>query len=104
MIMFVGAGFIANGIFGEPVLEAVVRAFSVSLPFFTVMFMALQAAQGFQTMKHDTLVKDVQHPSLNLALILVTGSPWPRSGPPSRRPSHTGEKLEVRSPMDGVAA
>lgn len=69
--MFFGAGFVANDVFGEPFLEAVIRAFSVCLPLLTTMGIALHATQGFQTMKYETYVQNVQHPLLNLVLIVV---------------------------------
>ncbi len=70
-LIFFGAGFLAEGVFGKPSLEAVIRVFSVSLPFFTVMSMALWATQGFQTVKYDTYVQQVQRPLLNLVLVLI---------------------------------
>jgi O-antigen/teichoic acid export membrane protein len=70
-LMFFGAGFLANRIFGEPLLETVFRAFSVSLPFLTVMNIALWATQGFQTMKYTTYVQELQRPLLNLVLVVI---------------------------------
>ena len=54
-----------------PSLEAVIRAFSVPLPFFTVMSLALWATQGFQTVKYDAYVQQIQPPLLNLVLVLI---------------------------------
>jgi O-antigen/teichoic acid export membrane protein len=70
-LLFVGAGFIAERIFDKPFMETMIRAFSVSIPFFTVMSMALWATQGFQTVKYQTYVQDVLRPLVNLALIGV---------------------------------
>ena len=69
VLMFVGAGFLAR-VFNEPFLETVFRAFSVSIPFFTLMSMALWATQGFQTMKYTTYVQYVLRPLLSLVLIV----------------------------------
>ena len=71
VLMFLGAGFLANGVFGEPFLETIFAAFSVSVPFFTLMSMALWATQGFQTVKYATYVQYVVRPLLNLALIMA---------------------------------
>jgi len=70
-LIFFGAGFLAESVFSKPSLEAVIRAFSVSLPFFTVMSLALWATQGFQTVKYDAYVQQVQRPLLNLVLVLI---------------------------------
>jgi O-antigen/teichoic acid export membrane protein len=71
VLLFVGAGFLAVKVFNEPFLETVFRAFSVSVPFFTVMSMALWATQGFQTVKYTTYVQYVVRPLLNLVFIVV---------------------------------
>ena len=70
ILIFLGAGFLAD-LFSQPFLETVFRAFSVAVPFFTVMSMALWATQGFQTVKYTTYVQYVVRPLLNLALIVV---------------------------------
>jgi O-antigen/teichoic acid export membrane protein len=69
--IFFGAGLLADRIFHEPSLEAVFRIFAVSLPFWTVMIIALRATQGFQTMKYVTYVEEIQRPLLNLVLIVA---------------------------------
>src|ERR671911_482968 len=71
ILLFLGAGFLAERIFDRLFLETVIRTFSVSVPFFTVMSMALWATQGFQTVKYQTYVQDVVRPVLNLAFIAV---------------------------------
>jgi O-antigen/teichoic acid export membrane protein len=70
-LMFFGAGFLANRVFGKPFMETIFAAFSVSVPFFTVMSMALWATQGFQTVKYASYVQNMLRPLLNLALIVV---------------------------------
>ena len=71
ILLFIGAGFLAERIFDKPFLETMIRAFSVSVPFFTVMSIALWATQGFQTVKYQTYVQDVVRPILNLAFMAV---------------------------------
>lgn len=70
--MFFGAGFLA-GLFGqpslEPFLETLLKGFSFSVPFLTVMSMALWATQGFQTVKYSTYVQQVIQPLAALGLI-----------------------------------
>jgi O-antigen/teichoic acid export membrane protein len=70
VLLFFGAGFLAE-VFNNPFLETVFKAFSVSVPFFTLMSMALWATQGFQTVKYATYVQYVVRPLLNLVLIVV---------------------------------
>ena len=69
VILFLGAGFLADRVFDKPFLETMFRAFSVSIPFFTVMSMALWATQGFQTVKYQTYVQDVLRPIVNFVFI-----------------------------------
>lgn len=71
VLLFVGAGFLADVVFGKPFLETTIRGFSVAIPFFTVMSTALFATQGFQTVKHATYVEHVARPLVNLALVVV---------------------------------
>jgi O-antigen/teichoic acid export membrane protein len=71
ILLFLGAGFLAERVFDKGFLETMIRAFSVSVPFFTIMSMALWATQGFQTVKYQTYVQDVVRPVLNLAFIAV---------------------------------
>ena len=71
VLLFFGAGFLAIRVFDEPFLETVFKAFSVSIPFFTVMSMALWATQGFQTVRYTTYVQYVVRPLLNLVFIVV---------------------------------
>lgn len=69
--IFLGAGLLAEGVFSEPALTAVFRAFSVSIPFFTVMSVALAATEGFQTVKYSTLVREIIQPAAHLILIVA---------------------------------
>jgi O-antigen/teichoic acid export membrane protein len=71
VLLFLCAGFLADKVFDKPFLATMFRTFSVSVPFFTVMSMALWATQGFQTVKYQTYVQDVMRPVLNLAFIAV---------------------------------
>jgi O-antigen/teichoic acid export membrane protein len=69
--MFFGAGFLAETVFDKPFLETMFRVFSLALPFFTLMSMTLWTIQGFQTVRHATIVKQILRPLANLALIFV---------------------------------
>ena len=71
VLLFLGAGFLAERVFDKPFLETMFRAFSVSVPFFTVMSMALWTTQGFQTVKYQTYVQDVLRPAVNLVFVAV---------------------------------
>jgi len=71
ILMFLGAGFLADTVFGKPALEIPLRAFSVSVPFLTLMSMALWATQGFQTVKYYSLIQLILQPLINLALIIA---------------------------------
>jgi O-antigen/teichoic acid export membrane protein len=71
ILLFLSSGFLAERVFGEPFLETVFRAFSASVPFFTVMSMALWATQGFQTVKYAAWVQYVVRPLLNLVFVAV---------------------------------
>jgi O-antigen/teichoic acid export membrane protein len=70
-LIFLGADLLSNWVFDGAVPRTVFRAFSVSLPFFTVMSMALWATQGFQTVKYTAYVQRILQPLMNLIFIVV---------------------------------
>lgn len=74
-LIFFGAGLLADRVFDRPSLEAILRAFSVALPLFTLMNMTVYALTGFQTVggahKYSTSVRQVLQPLANLVLIVV---------------------------------
>jgi O-antigen/teichoic acid export membrane protein len=69
--IFLGAGFLAETVFNKPSLEAPFRAFSVAVPFFTLMSMALYATEGFQTVKYSSIVKGFWQPLANIILVVA---------------------------------
>jgi O-antigen/teichoic acid export membrane protein len=70
-LIFFSAGILADRIFSKPFLETIFRAFSIAVPFFAAMSMALSATQGFQTVKYRTYVQHVLQPLIALGLIVV---------------------------------
>jgi O-antigen/teichoic acid export membrane protein len=70
-LIFVSAGFLADKIFDKPFVEDIFKYFSLAVPFFTLMSMALWATQGFQTVKYATYVQQVLRPLINLGFIFV---------------------------------
>jgi len=70
-LLFAGAGLLAENVFGKPFLTSTFRAFSLAVPFLTLMSTALFATQGFQTVKYATYVEYVVRPLVNLALVVV---------------------------------
>ena len=69
-LLFAGAHFLAEGVFGKPFLETMFRAFAVGLPFLTFMSMALWVTQGFGTIKYAAFVGQLARPLMNLALLV----------------------------------
>jgi O-antigen/teichoic acid export membrane protein len=69
-LLFAGAGFLAESVFGKPFLATMFRAFAVGLPFLTFMSMALWATQGFGTLKYAAFVGQVARPLVNLVLLV----------------------------------
>jgi O-antigen/teichoic acid export membrane protein len=69
-LLFAGAGYLAEGIFGKPFLATMFRAFAVGLPFLTFMSMALWATQGFGTLKYAAFVGQAARPLANLILLV----------------------------------
>jgi O-antigen/teichoic acid export membrane protein len=70
-LAFLGAGFLANEVFDKPPLESIFRVISLCIPFLTVMYMALWATQGFQTVKYATYVREISQPLMSLGLIVI---------------------------------
>jgi len=69
-LLFAGAGYLAEGVFGKPFLATMFRAFAVGLPFLTFMSMALWATQGFGTLKYAAFVGQAARPLANLILLV----------------------------------
>ena len=70
-VLFFGAGLLAQGLFDIPALEPVLKVFSLSLPFLTLMSMAFWAVEGFQMVKYSVWVREVVQLLLNLVLIVL---------------------------------
>jgi O-antigen/teichoic acid export membrane protein len=70
-LMFFSAGFLADKVYNKPSLEILIRVFSVSLPFFTLMSMTLWALQGFQNVRYPTYVRQILQPLVNLVLVVL---------------------------------
>ncbi len=70
-VMYFGAGFAAEWYYHKPFMETVLRAFAVTLPFFTFMMMVLWATQGFQTVTYASYVQQMIRPALFLVLVPV---------------------------------
>jgi len=70
-LMFFSAGFLADKVYNKPSLEILIRVFSVSLPFFTLMSMTLWSLQGFQNVRYPTYVRQILQPLVNLVLVVL---------------------------------
>ena len=70
-LIFFSAGFIADEVFDKPALAVMFKIFSISLPFYTVMNMAVYATVGFRTVKYLIYVQQILQPLTNLLLIIV---------------------------------
>jgi O-antigen/teichoic acid export membrane protein len=70
VLLFAGAGYLAEGVFGKPFLATMFRAFAVGLPFLTFMSMALWATQGFGSLKYAAFVGQAARPLANLVLLV----------------------------------
>ena len=68
-VMFFGAGLAAESYYNKPFMETVLRAFALTLPFFTFMMMVLWATQGFQTVTYASYVQQMIRPALFLLLV-----------------------------------
>lgn len=71
VVMFFGAGFMAERFYDAPIMATVLRAFAITLPFFTFMMMVLWATQGFQTVTYASYVQQMIRPALYLLLLPV---------------------------------
>ncbi len=70
VLLFAGAGDLAESVFDKPFLATTFRAFVVGLPFLTFMSMALWATQGFGTLKYAAFVGQAARPLANLVLLV----------------------------------
>lgn len=70
VLIFFGAGFLADTVFNKPSADAVCRAFAVSLPFFAITTISVWITQGFHTQRY-ALIEQIQRSLINLVLIVV---------------------------------
>src|ERR687893_1625803 len=68
-VMFFGAPLMAERFYDAPIMESVLRAFAITLPFFTFMMMVLWATQGFQTVTYASYVQQMIRPALFLVFV-----------------------------------
>jgi len=69
--LYLSANLLAVQVFGKPDLEIVIQVMSVSIPFLTVMTVALAATQGFKRMKYSAYCQSIFFPLANLSLAIV---------------------------------
>jgi O-antigen/teichoic acid export membrane protein len=69
--LFLTAGFLAGELFGDPALETVIRAFSIAVPFFTLVVVAAAATEGFETVRYSVPARQILQPVVNSAFIVV---------------------------------
>lgn len=70
-ILFLSAEYISSNIFHKPSLEAVIKLISVSLPFLSIMSIALSATNGFKIMRYRVYCQNLLWPSSNLIMVLI---------------------------------
>jgi len=70
VLLFLFARPISITVFNFPELVPVLRLFSISLPFYTLMFISAHSARIFRKMQYDVGVRLILHP---LALIFFSG-------------------------------
>jgi Polysaccharide biosynthesis protein len=66
VLLFAGAGLVAEGVLRKPFMENTFRTFSPAVPFFALMGAALFATQGFQTVRYAAYVGHVLRPLIDL--------------------------------------
>ena len=70
-VLFFTAGPLSSRLFNKPELHEIVRFMAISLPFSSIMIIALASTQGFQIMKHTAYCYNLFWPAANLVLVFV---------------------------------
>ncbi len=70
-VLFFAAGPLSTRLFHKPGLEGIIQAFSISIPFFTIMMIALASTQGFKIMKYTVYSRNLLWPVSNLLLMTI---------------------------------
>lgn len=68
-LLFLLAPIVAVHVFNEPKLTGVLRVFSFSLPFYSLLTIAAYSARAFRRMEYDVGVQRVFHPLANLIIV-----------------------------------
>lgn len=69
--LFFSADILANQLFSKPGLKNVLIFLSVSIPFLTVMSIAIAATQGFKRMDYSAYCRDIFFPLFNFSLAIL---------------------------------
>lgn len=67
-LAFIGARWLANRVFGEPELTAVLRIMAFSIPFYSLMLLADSASQAHKIMRYTVVVERLWWPAAQLVL------------------------------------
>jgi len=70
-IIYVFADKIAIGIFNEGEFAAVIRFFSIALPFYDILMLCCSGIRGFQKMFAFTLFRNILQPIVNITIVMV---------------------------------
>lgn len=69
VLIFATSSWIASQLFNKPDFADIIKAFSFSLPFYTLLFIAANIARGFRNMKYYNALNNLVHPLANLILV-----------------------------------
>jgi O-antigen/teichoic acid export membrane protein len=71
IVLFLAAKPISANIFNKPELGNILKLMSLSLPFWSLMIIALSATKGFQIMRYTVCGRDLFWPISSLILVLI---------------------------------
>lgn len=70
LVLYFSANRLSSQVFQKPELEIVLELLSLSIPFITLMTVALAVTQGFKRMKYSAYCQDIFFPLANLSLVM----------------------------------
>ncbi len=70
-LLFFTASHMSTVIFQKPELEWVLKALSLSLPFYSLMIISLSSIQGFKIMKYSVYSQNIFQHIFNIALVFI---------------------------------
>ncbi|MBW2072030.1 MAG: flippase [Deltaproteobacteria bacterium] len=71
-LVYLAAGMISVSLFHKPELTAILKTFSICIPFMSTMMVVATTTRGFHTAKYYVYIADLAQPVVNTILVIIS--------------------------------